>query len=246
MVDGDSDRAVSIELIREDYRASAALAWVATGDFARVEETAETFLHPAERECFRAYRFEKRRASYLLGRYAAKAALRALTGGGFSASAVEIASGVFGQPVVRGEGGRGLQVSISHSDRLVCGLAFPEEHPMAVDAEEIDAKRTPVMLTQIGSQERDAAVAVCGDIDVAATVIWAAKEALSKSLRCGMTCPYELLETAAFQTREDGFGGLFRNFGQYRFHAWRRKSSVVAVVLPKKTQLQVALPDSFA
>ena len=114
---------------------------------------------------------------------------------------------------------------------------------MALDLEEIDVGRTRVMLTQIGATEAERAAAVCPSTELAAAVVWTAKEALSKALRCGMTCPFELLETCELEECDGAYTGRFRNFGQYKFVSWRRERSVLTFVLPKKTELGISLPD---
>ncbi|MEY4484857.1 MAG: hypothetical protein RL693_2309, partial [Verrucomicrobiota bacterium] len=185
------------------------------------------------------------RISYLLGRYTAKSALDKCIGPEFEPFRALIKSGVFCQPVVHCHVLSPLGVSISHSDRLVCSLAYPEEHPMAIDVEEIDEARTKVMLTQIGEVEGILAKAVCPSINVAATVVWTAKEALSKALRCGMTCPYELLEVCEVEACDGNYTGRFKNFGQYKFQSMRRGDSIITIVLPKKTEMLFSFPDTL-
>lgn len=236
---------VTVKLRREGYEACASLAYVHTHQFKAIAEWAGEFLHPEEMEIFRALKAERRQISYLLGRYTAKSALDKCIGLDFEPTKALIVSGIFNQPVVQCQTLRPLGVSISHSDRLVCSLAYPEEHPMAIDVEEIDEARTKVMLTQIGSGESALAQSVCPSIDTAATVVWTAKEALSKALRCGMTCPYELLEICGLEKCEWGYTGRFKNFGQYKFQSWRRRDSVITIVLPKKTEMDFSFPDSL-
>jgi 4'-phosphopantetheinyl transferase len=237
-------RSIPVSLRREGYAAMACFAWAPSDDYADVARRAADFLHPEEQASLAALKIERRRSSYLLGRYAAKTALAGCIGPEFDAKGTLIVSGIFSQPVVQARTARPWGVGISHSDRLACGLAYPEEHPMAVDAEEIDPARTRVMATQIGDAEAGRAREACGgDFDLAATVVWTAKEALSKALRCGMTCPYELLETVEMTTDAEGCGGRFKNFGQYRFRSCRRGGTVVTIVLPKRTEMEFSLPE---
>lgn len=236
---------VSVKLRREGYEGSGSLAWIPASQYESVAGRAGEFLHPEELETFRAAKAERRKISYLLGRYTGKIALGQCLGPGFEASRTLIASGIFNQPVVHCQGMRTPGVSISHSDRLVCSLAYPEEHPMAIDVEEIDEARTRVMMTQIGSEEAALAQSVCPSADMAATVIWTAKEALSKALRCGMTCPYELLQICGFEVSEGFYTGRFQNFAQYKFQSWRRNDSIITIVLPKRTVMDFSFPDSL-
>lgn len=237
-------RSILIPLRREDYAATACFAWAPSGDYEGVARRAADFLHPEERAGLAVLKIERRRSSYLLGRYAAKSALAGCIGPEFDANGTLIVSGIFSQPVVQARTARPWGVGISHSDGLACGLAYPEEHPMAVDVEEINPARTRAMLTQIGDSEAGRAREACGgDADFAATVVWTAKEALSKALRCGMTCPYELLEIIEITADAKGCGGRFKNFGQYRFRSWRRARTVVTIVLPKRTEMEFSPPE---
>ncbi len=235
---------ISVTLRREGYRALASFAWVQTAQFGALAGRAGEFLHAEELETFS--RAKSRKApnqGYLLGRFTAKSALGICAGPGFDPTAAVILSGIFSQPVVHCRVPRPLGVSISHSDSLVCSLAYPEEHPMAIDVEDIDEDRTKVMLTQVGRAEGDLARSVCASADLAATVVWTAKEALSKALRCGMTCPYELFEICGLEAVNSVYVGRFKNFGQYKFQSWRRGNAVVTIVLPKKTEMEPSLPD---
>lgn len=238
--------AMAVELRRDDYCATGAFAWISATHFESVAERVGTFLHPEEQKVFRALKVDKRRTSYILGRYTAKFALGDCIGPSFIPSQTLIASGIFSQSVVHGQTAYPLGVCISHSDRMICSIAYPEEHPMAVDVEEIDPARTKIMLTQIGEAEEGRARLVCGSIELAATVVWTAKEALSKALRCGMTCPFELLEICDLEQRDGFYAGQFKNFGQYKFQSWRRGDFVVTLVLPKKTELGISLPDPLS
>jgi 4'-phosphopantetheinyl transferase len=231
-----------ITLLREDFGGSAAIAWVKMTDYATLARHSGEFLHPREIEVFNAFEVHKRQASYLLGRFTAKSALAEYWGPGFAAPAVAIAAGVFNQPVIECNPGRPAGVSISHSDHLACSLAFPEVHPMAIDVEEVDASRTHIMLTQMGPHELDLAVAQCADINLAVTLLWTAKEALSKALRCGLTCPCELLETSQLEKERDYYVGYFKNFVQYKAMSWLTGRSVITLVLPKRTVMQWAGP----
>ena len=68
------------------------------------------------------------------------------------------------------------------------------------------------------------------------TLIWTAKEALSKALTCGLMSPMEIFNLSEFYPL--GYriwGGLFQNFGQYKFIGWISRTVAMSVVLPKKS-----------
>ncbi len=232
----------SINLERESFDSHAAFAWVRAKDYERLAEQTGGFLHVEEQAVFDAYDINKRKLSYLLGRFTAKSALANYFGADLKIADIAIVSGIFGQPVVHYECSQPVGVSITHSVEIACSLAFPETHPMAIDVETVDKDRTKIMQTQILETELDTAVSRCESIDHAATLIWTAKEALSKILRCGMTCPYELLQINDPVLEDGVYVGYFENFAQYKFMSWRRQNNVVTMVLPKRTSLSIHFP----
>jgi phosphopantetheinyl transferase len=204
-----------IELKRPTATFRAALCMTERGNLA--------LLSDEERADYRRFKSESRKAGYLLGRSAAKKAVAALSGEK-NLARIRIASGVFGQPVVYGA--PGIEVSISHSKRCAAALAFPAEHPMGIDVEIIDGKRSAPIRRHL-AQGEDA------DSIEELTKIWAAKEALSKVLRCGMTAPFTLFETKN-RTKN---GCEFANFGQYAAWFITEGNLAGAIVIPKNSKL---------
>lgn len=216
----------------------ATLAWAFREDYEPLAQACDAFLHPNELSYFRSLSFERRQRSYLLGRYVAKQALMEF--GEFPSPAhIEIAAGVFNQPVVKPGLPEPAAVSLSHSEQMACALAYREVHPIAIDVEELEPDRTAAMKTQILPRELERAEAVWGNTPHHATIIWTAKEALSKILRCGMTCPYELLAINNLNVDQGMFGGQFENFGQYRFQTWIIGESVLSIVCPRNSIMTI-------
>lgn len=225
---------IAVTYSRRDSTYRAALAWVPQEKYDSLAQHDAAFLHPNELSYFRALSFDRRRRSYLLGRCAAKQALMehcSLV----SPTEVEIASGVFQHPVVRPGLNEPTGVSISHSERVACALAYHEMHPASIDVEDAAPDREAVMRTQILPRELERAATAWNGEPHHAAVIWTAKEALSKALRCGMTCPYELLAVTDLQPGRLMLGGRFENFSQYSFQAWIMGHTVLSIVFPRNS-----------
>lgn len=222
-------RATALELRRAARTYRAVFAWSGVGEAV----PAPALLHANELAYYRDLRAEARRRSFLLGRLAAKRALAGYFGHPCGAD-LEIVAGVFGQPLVRSALPEHAAISISHSGEFGCAVAFPEEHPMAIDLERIDAASVAVIKEQLTARE------VAGAGEAAAepahfTALWSAREALSKILRCGMTCDAHVLELADIVAVEGGLAGAYRHFGQYRFRCWIWSDYVLSMALPKNT-----------
>lgn len=233
-----SRRVQSIRLLRADAAFTGYFASIGAEAYPALRERAEAILHPAELAYFRPLPAEARRVSFLLGRYAAKCALlRRL--GPVNLSAIEIRFGVFKNPIVCFPLEEPWHVSITHSDTVACALAFPAAHPMALDLEHIDAARTRVMATQCRESERSELAAIGLTEDAACTVLWTAKEAVSKALGTGMMTPFELFEVQAVESLGGGqFRGLYKAVGQFQFRAWILGDTVLTIALPKNTRME--------
>jgi 4'-phosphopantetheinyl transferase len=229
---------IPVTYLRSDSEHRATLAWVAGDDYEPLAQSCASFLHPNELSYFRSLRFERRRRSYLLGRCAAKQALMAHCHLA-SPTEVEIASGIFQHPVVRPGLIEPTGISISHSERIACALAYHEVHPAAIDVEDTAGDRDAVMRTQILPRELERAATAWEGEPHHAAMIWTAKEALSKILRCGMTCPYELLAVSDLHAGRPVPGGQFESFGQYRFQSWVMGETVLSIVFPRNSTMTI-------
>jgi 4'-phosphopantetheinyl transferase len=227
----------SFELRRPEACYAGWFAAVGVEAYEALKPCVEGILHPDELRYFVPLPAERRRISFLLGRYAAKRALRACLGSPNYAD-INIVPGIFKNPVVCYPMKEPWQVSITHSDAMVCAIAFPMVHPMALDVESIDAERVPAMATQCQESERAEAAQIGLDVPTACTLLWTAKEALSKTLHTGMTCPFEWFEVHSIKrTAEAEFQGLYKNLGQYKFHSWIHAHCVLTLTLPRRTDI---------
>ena len=150
--------------------------------------------------------------------------------------AIEIGRGVFEQPLISYLSAKVPQVTISHCDEIAVALAFPAGHPMGVDVEQIDPARLIAIRSQMSPVEREWARSSGADELALSTLIWTAKEALSKALTCGLMSPMEIFNLAEFYPLGRRiWGGLFQNFRQYKFIGWTSRTVAMSVVLPKKS-----------
>ena len=202
-------------------------------------------LNPSEYEYWKMLRSERRKRSYLLGRWAAKKAVSELCNVQ-DLKSMDISSGVFGQPILKCRDVYNVDVSISHTDQFICGVAYPQEHPIAVDVEMINHLNEAVIKSQMTENEHKILQAFnlkeFPEHSIS-TTFWTAKEALSKILKCGMMAPIDFFEIAnlkkTINAKTDHFhlSGTFRHFAQYRFESWVTDDYSVSLTLPKRTIL---------
>ena len=174
---------------------------------------------------------------YLLGRYAAKRAAGRYLGTG-ALEEIEVANGVFQQPILRFPARDTPQVTLCHTEHLALAVAHQPDHILGIDAEPLDPPRAHVLRPILSDAERAQLGTLGFSGEDGLFLLWTAKEAVSKALRCGLTAPWGVLETSSL-TRI-GTGELrctFTSFPQYQGRCVLAHGHAVALVLPKETQL---------
>ena len=225
------------ELHRKESDFTGRFVSVGVSSYPLLETHVSNILHPNELKYFVSLAAERRRISYLLGRFAAKKALCACLGEVRFAD-INIAPGVFKNPVIHFPMDEPFHVSITHSGSMACAIAFPAVHPLSLDIEAIDAEKVPAMATQYLESERIEATNLGLDVPAASTLIWTAKESLSKMLCTGMMCPFTVFQLhSIIKLNDDEYQGLYKNFTQYKFHSWLDDNYILTITLPKWTDI---------
>ncbi len=222
-------------LERDERPFNAMLGSVRADQFESALAGVKTILAPGEEETLARYPLARRRQSYLLGRYCAKRALSPLLAER-DFTAIEIASGVFEQPLVIYPTRRRFEVSLTHSEQGAFAIAFPEGHPMGIDVETPDAERAATMTAQLTPRELEWAKP---DLVLRSTLAWTAREALSKVLKCGLMVPLELLalDPESLRFHQGAWEGRFEHFAQYRLITYVAPGTILSLVLPRRTRL---------
>lgn len=225
----------SIDFHRQESRFSARLAMVAT-PLGNLQGWFEC-LSGAEKQKL-ATHGSLRQTEFLAGRVLAKQLLLEYSPG-HDLQKTSILPGVFGQPVLYSSL-PGIDVCIAHKHNLVAALMFDAAHPVAIDIEQTENGNESAVISQLTEKELQFHSGMAYF-----TGLWSAKEALSKILKCGLTLPFELLETKkiAFFNQGEGFEGEFVNFSQYRFRVYAGTRCVIGLVYPRKSTM--IIEDGF-
>jgi len=201
------------------------------------------YLHPEEQKYYSTLVFERRIRSYLFGRYVAKKAVADFSGEE-NLNEICIQSGIFTQPVVVSGKGN-VQVSISHCNNLAAALAFPEVHPLAIDIEQIDHDKHGALQSQLSLAEQGLAKSCLPSYENALTLLWTAKEALSKVLKTGLMTPFLLFEISKIERHEHYVECLYRNFAQYKSFSFFAGDCICSIVHPMKTEIRFDRNELF-
>ena len=153
---------------------------------------------------------------------------------------ISIHHGVFEQPIVRHSMmNKGVQISISHCDHYGGAIAFPDEHPMAIDLERINPRKKDVILTQCTPEEYKLIQSLPIPEITQITLLWTVKESLSKALKCGLMTPFKIFEVKDVESGPDCFFWTFRKFAQYKVISFVLGNTACSIIMPKKTEMMI-------
>ncbi|MFZ4927992.1 4'-phosphopantetheinyl transferase family protein [Chryseobacterium sp. Mn2064] len=230
-------------LQRADGLHPAAIAAV-RNSLDQLREIRQSFLHEKELEFFDTLKFPKVQHSYLLGRYAAKMALKTFMND-IVVTEARVGAGVFQQPVLYLAGAGNIQLSISHTTEMAIAVVFQEGHPMGVDVEAVNTEQAETIKGIITDGEKNKLSRICSDGHTSLTILWTIKEALSKVLKTGLMTPFHLYEIEDIEHQEGAIICSFINFPQYQSISWISNGHAWSLVLPKKSILDPKIIKSL-
>ncbi len=194
-----------------------------------------SILHPEEQKYYETLKFEKKKKSYLLGRYVAKHAM-AFFVREKNLAKILIRQGIFNQPIITYGDKQNSQVSITHCGNIGAALVFAEAHPMGIDIEKVDMNRIGVLESEMTQKEIDLIQTHSLSYGKMLTLLWTAKEALSKSLKTGLMTPFYIYEVDKIEDIGDSIVSSFKNFIQYKATSFYLDNYVCSIVYPKMTE----------
>lgn len=218
----DTVRRMSLELEGPEGRYSLKLSVVSLPP----ENAPLEYLSPAEKEQYFGFQYARRRNSYLLGKLAAKMAVAEEAD---DLAAIQIEHGILRQPVIAGSTRR---ITVTHCDTLGAAAEYDPHLLAGVDMERVDEKAAEA-IRRITSKEEEALLPELASA-TALTLLWTAKEAMSKVIQTGFTVPTELFEIKACAYSGSAVISQFKNFPQFQAVSILRKEYVYTLVLPAK------------
>ncbi|WP_343673877.1 4'-phosphopantetheinyl transferase superfamily protein [Chitinophaga sp.] len=218
-----------VKFERAEGAFEAAIGYVSVGPCEEAD-----CLHPAEAVYYAGLKADKRKESYLLGRQSAKLAVSELRGI-TDHRTICIDAGVFGFPVVRCVQAPNVQVSISHCDEAAVAVAFPEHHPVGIDIEIVKAENMDTLESALVASDREVLQKEGLATVFGYTAIWAAKEALSKILKTGLTLDFEMLKVQSVEREGDMLVFRYNYFMQYKAVVYRYGKFVVCLAFPGRS-----------
>lgn len=224
---------IPVQLIRSKKKYKSYFACAFLNDYNIISKKPGTILHPEELIYFNSLKYENRKKSYLMGRIASKNALSCHINED-NITHIEIASGIFNQPIVKHSCSDTPEVSISHTYNMAIAITFPAGYSIGIDIEYITQDNIEGIKTQLTSREFDIASSSPLGERITYLMLWSMKEGLSKVLKCGLTVPLNLLEInkPAF-TDNNSCSGYYSNFEQYKSVSHIIENYIISIVFPR-------------
>ncbi|MNO12296.1 4'-phosphopantetheinyl transferase superfamily protein [compost metagenome] len=191
------------------------------------------YLSTVEREQYFSFKYPKRRNSYLLSKLSCK---MAVASDDDDLTAIVIHHGVMRQPIVEGSERR---ITITHCDTMGAAIDYDPRLLIGVDIELVDIKAMDA-LARITSTEEHMLVHELGlQPSTFLTLLWTAKEAMSKVIQTGFTVPTELFEVKECVWKERCIISQFKNFPPFKAISILREKYVFTLVLPAKAMTEM-------
>lgn len=197
------------------------------------KETIPSFLSVKESNYFSTLKYEKRAKEFYYSRLASKLAISKLTGE-TRLSAIHIEKGIFYYPIVMMPGFAKTAISISHCDVGAVALAFEETILCGIDFEYIEKDKEEVINNILTDEEKGLVESSLLEEHVlVATILWTAREALSKVIRTGFTVSLEILSVKKLTFQDGIYISEFKYFSGFIAKSVVVHHSVLTLVYPK-------------
>jgi 4'-phosphopantetheinyl transferase len=227
-----------LDLLRADTNHTAAISCCRMS-LPQLIGSKDSFLSAAENHYFEQLKAQRRQHSYLLGRFAAKQAIIKKVPY-IDAQDIHIASGVFTQPVIEHPQIHNLLISISHTKDYAMAVSFPEHYPMGIDIESVQRTNEQAISRHVSLEEINIFKAFPYNEQQILTLLWSIKEALSKSFKTGLMADFSLFDVASAEKQKNLIISHFKYWHQYQAISTIVGNLAFAVVLPKKTNINLS------
>lgn len=194
------------------------------------------YLNNAELEYFKELHSERRKLSYLFGRYSLKSNVADYIGE-VKLQKIHIRNGIFSQPIIQIDGQSNLQGTLSHCENCAVSLAYDASLVMGIDIEDRDRDFEKFIYNELTEGERRLISRNKRVNTLLFGVMWTIKEALSKCLRTGFTIPMSIMEIEEIKHYGYYYESTFKHFTQYKAITLVLDELICTITYPKNVEL---------
>ncbi len=202
-------------------------------------ESLKRVLSKQEQYLFRKIKYNHRKVSFLLGRYAAKMAVKSFLEKEDLTNIV-INYGIFSYPILQTKVFFNCDLSISHCGNTGVGVVFEKNILLGIDIQEIRdlfLVDNNIFLTENEKKLINRAQHPM----ILATIVWTAKEALGKAIKTGLNVSLSVLEVKSVNIHECESICTFSCFSQYKAISVIANHYIFTVVIPSELDMHTDL-----
>jgi 4'-phosphopantetheinyl transferase len=232
-MNGNYIRTISLDLCTDNLVMIDNCLSFASGDiYSDLKKDPSSFLHSDEISYFNAIRTEKRKKSFIMGRYACKIALSNLLKDPFM-NDLDIVNGVFGQPFLRYHSNYVPEISITHASEYAFSIALEPGYNVAVDVEILLDSDIDRFESSLSCREKVLMKGISPAPDAASSVFWSSKEAVSKLIGTGFTAEMDIFELSGIVEIDDEiYCSRYKNFRKILCWSFIAGKMVLSVAMP--------------
>lgn len=189
------------------------------------------FLTPTEIKQINQSKYQSKKHSLYLSRISAKFAISPWNPD-LSLSEIQISNGVFSQPFIQCSHIQNISISITHCKNIGVTVSYPEELLIGVDLEVSSKQIFKIISRQLTTQELTLFNAFSLSQEHLSTILWTAKEALSKALHIGFTSELRLFAISSIRYVSNQYICQFQHFPQFKAYSISFEGFILTIVLP--------------
>lgn len=198
--------------------------------------TFENCLDESEEFFLNKIKYTHRKETFLLGRFAAKMSANLLLKNK-DITNISIDYGVFNYPVIQTNTISNYDLSISHCENIGVSIVFENKILLGIDIEKIKDLFLEDCNVFFTEKEKDL-IKTNNNRIVISTMIWTAKEALSKAIKTGLNVSFSILEVNCVTKIKNGYISNFSCFPQFKAVSIITKKYVFTIVIPNELHIE--------
>ncbi|MBZ9609908.1 4'-phosphopantetheinyl transferase superfamily protein [Clostridium estertheticum] len=200
------------------------------------EDISQSCFTSAETTQLEQYSITKKRNEYLLGRYTMKMAISCFTGL-VNKQDIEIGYGVLQYPVVISDSSGIIEVSLTHCNSRAIAIVYNKDIMLGIDLEQVNYKKYEFLDKITLESERELYKKCVLNYNTFLTLLWTAKEALSKAIKTGFTIDMNVFQIGSIECRNDSYFIGYTYFPSFEAVAKVKDDHIYTLAYIKKVDI---------
>lgn len=181
------------------------------------------------------YSIDKKRNEFILGRYSMKTAISHFSNT-MNKHDVEVEYGILNYPIIK-DNVLGIEVGLTHCNSRAIAMAYSNRIMLGIDIEQVDENRIDLLDKIALPQEKELYHGVALEYDAFLTLLWTAKEALSKAIKTGFTCDMDIFQIRSIKYIQNAYLVEYVHFPAFQGVVKVKEDYIVTLAYIKKLDI---------